>query len=170
MPPKASRRQSTSPSNDRLEVGRVGKPHGLRGEVTVVMLTEREERTEPGAVLYADDRRVEVESARRQRQGWVIHFVGVEDREAAEALRGALLCADPLPAAEDEIWVHDLVGCEVHDTAGRALGRVTEIEANPAHDLLVLDDGTLVPMPFVVEHRPGAVVIDPPEGLLEESD
>jgi 16S rRNA processing protein RimM len=148
----------------------VGKPHGLRGEVTVMLLTDRDERTEAGAILHTADRALEVQAARRQRQGWVIHFVGVDSREAAEALRGELLYADPLAAADDEVWAHDLVGCEVHDTAGRSLGRVTEIEANPAHDLLVLDDGTLVPMPFVVEHRPGAVVIDPPEGLLKESD
>jgi 16S rRNA processing protein RimM len=148
----------------------VGKPHGLRGEVTVVMLTEREERTEPGAQLYADDRVVEVQTARRQRQGWIIGFAGVDDVDAAEELRGAILYADPLPANEEELWAHDLVGCEVQDRAGRSFGKVTAIEANPAHDLLVLDDGRLVPMPFVVEHRSRHVVIDPPAGLLDESD
>jgi 16S rRNA processing protein RimM len=63
--------------------------------------------------------------------------------------------------------VHDVVGAEVHDRGGAVVGRVTAVEANPAHDLLVLDTGALVPMVFVVELRDGVVVIDPPEGLLE---
>ena len=132
------------------------------------MLTDREERTEPGARLYADDRLLEVRSARPQRQGWVVHFSGVDDRDSAEALRGSILYADPLAANDDEVWAHDLVGCEVRDKTGRSFGKVTAIEANPAHDLLVLEDGRLVPMPFVVEHGPDEVTIDPPAGLLED--
>jgi len=68
---------------------------------------------------------------------------------------------------DDELWVHEVVGAEVHDRSGATLGHVVAVEANPAHDLLVLDGGTLVPMVFVVEQRDGVVVIDPPEGLLE---
>ena len=132
-----------------------------------MLITDREERTEPGAVLYADDRALEVRTARRQRQGWVISFDGVNNRDAAEALRGATLFAEPLPESDDELWAHDLVGCTVEDVSGRAHGTVTAIEPNPAHDLLVLDGGALVPATFVVEHRPGVVVIDPPEGLFD---
>jgi 16S rRNA processing protein RimM len=94
-----------------------------------------------------------------------VHFAGVDDLDGAEALRGVVLSAAPLEAGDDP-WVHELIGCEVRDTTGRALGTVTGVEANPAHDLLVLNGGALVPMPFVVEHSPGLVVIDPPEGLL----
>ena len=133
----------------------------------MVLLTDREERTEPGAVLYADDRALEVRAARRQRQGWVIHFAGVDNLDAAEGLRGATLFAEPLAAHDNELWAHDLVGCKVEDMNGRAHGTVTAIQPNPAHDLLVLDGGALIPAPFVVEHRPGVVVIDPPEGLLD---
>jgi 16S rRNA processing protein RimM len=151
----------------RLEVGRIGKPHGLRGDVTVVLVTDRVERTEPGTVLHADDRALTVESARPRKQGWVVHFEGVDDVDAAEALRGSTLTADPLERDADELWVHELVGCTVVDRAGADLGRVVSVEANPAHDLLVLDRGGLVPMPFVVEHSPGHVVVDPPDGLLD---
>jgi 16S rRNA processing protein RimM len=63
--------------------------------------------------------------------------------------------------------VHELIGSAVVDTDGSALGRVVGIEANPAHDLLVLDTDVLVPMVFVVEHRDDVVVVDPPAGLLE---
>jgi 16S rRNA processing protein RimM len=59
------------------------------------------------------------------------------------------------------------VGASVTDTHGVAHGTVVAVEANPAHDLLVLDDGTLVPIVFVVEHRPGVVIVDPPDGLFD---
>jgi 16S rRNA processing protein RimM len=150
-----------------LEVGRVGRPHGLRGEVAVTFTTDRDERHVPGAVLYADERALVVDTARPHQGRWLIRFTGVTDRDAAIALRGALLRAAPLDHADDELWVHELVGAELVDTTGRGHGHVVAIEANPAHDLLVLDDDTLVPVVFVVEHTPGRVVVDPPAGLLE---
>ncbi|HEV2311213.1 MAG TPA: ribosome maturation factor RimM [Acidimicrobiia bacterium] len=153
----------------RLEVGRVGRPHGLTGEVTVTFSTNREERHEVGAVLYADDRRLVVTAARPHQHRWLLRFEGVTDRDEAIRLRGARLRADPLEAEDDpdEWWVHELIGAEVVDRAGRPHGRVASVEANPAHDLLVLDGGALVPVVFIVEHGAGRVVVDPPVGLLE---
>ena len=63
--------------------------------------------------------------------------------------------------------MHEVVGAEVQDRSGATVGRVVAVEANPAHDLLVLDGGALVPMVFVVEQRDGVVVVDPPEGLFD---
>jgi 16S rRNA processing protein RimM len=101
----------------------------------------------------------------------LVHFEGVEDRTAAEALQGLELSALPLgdevQLDDDELWIHEVVGAEVQDRAGATVGRVVAVEANPAHDLLVLDGGALVPMVFVVEQRDGVVVIDPPEGLFD---
>jgi 16S rRNA processing protein RimM len=151
----------------RLEVGRIGRPHGLHGEVTVTLVTNHVERTDPGTVLYAGDRALVVEASRPHKQGWLVRFAGVDHRDAAEALRGAVLHADRVDAREGEVWVHDLVGAEVVDRAGRALGTVVAVEANPAHELLVVDERVLVPMPFVVEVTPGRVVVDPPDGLLD---
>ncbi len=98
-------------------------------------------------------------------------FDGVDDRSSAEALKGTLLTAEPLtaaaPLADGEFWVHELIGSSVVDTAGNTLGTVVGVEANPAHDLLVLDTDALVPMVFVVERVDGVVVVDPPAGLLE---
>jgi 16S rRNA processing protein RimM len=151
-----------------LELGRIGRPHGVQGEVTVTLRTDRTERTAPGAVLYADDRRLVVESARPHQGRWLVRFEGVADRDAAEQLRGATLLGEPLDdPGEGRVWVHELVGAEARDVHGNPLGRVTAVEVNPAHDLLVLDDGTLVPMVFVVEQVPGIVIIDPPDGLLD---
>ena len=65
------------------------------------------------------------------------------------------------------MFVHDLVGCEVVDQAGVSHGRVVAVEANPASDLLVGEDGWLVPLRFVVERREDQIVIDAPDGLFE---
>ena len=151
----------------RLEVGHVTRPHGLRGEVVVHALTNRAERFAPGAVLYAGDRTLVVEQARRHQDRVVVAFEGVHNRDAAEALRGLLLTGDPLgPLDEGELWLHELVGAEVVDQEGASHGRVVAIEANPAHDILVLDSGGLVPVVFVVEGGPERVVVDAPEGLF----
>jgi len=152
---------------DRLEVGRIGRPHGLKGDVTVMLVTDRAERAEPGTELFVGDRTLVVHTARPQRAGWVVHFEGVDTLDAAEALRGSVLHAAPIESDGDP-WVHELIGCEVRDLTGRSFGTVTVIEANPAHDILVLDGGALVPMPFVVEHTPGHIVIDPPDGLFDQ--
>jgi 16S rRNA processing protein RimM len=163
----------------RLEVGRIVKAHGIRGEVVVEAVTNRPERFTPGAVLYAGERALPVRRAspqggpdpagRMTRARWIVSFEGVDDRNGAERLRDAVLTGDPLDRAgdADELWVHELVGSELLDPAGRVLGRVTAVEANPASDLLVLDSGALVPMVFVVEAAAGRVVVDPPAGLLD---
>jgi 16S rRNA processing protein RimM len=151
-----------------LELGRIGRPHGIKGEVVVTLHTDRPERTTPGAVLRAGDRTLIVASARPHQGRWLVRFEGITDRDAAEALRGATILGEPLDdPGEGRIWVHDLVGDEVRDVRGNTLGRVTGVEANPAHDLLVLDDGTLVPYVFVVDQQPGVLVVDLPDGLLD---
>jgi 16S rRNA processing protein RimM len=152
---------------DRLEVGRVGRPHGLHGEVAVTFTSDREERRQPGVVLYADGRQLVVEAIRPHQGRFLVRFAGITDRDQAAGLRGVRLEAAPLTGEDDELWVHELIGAEVLDRAGHAHGRVVAVEANPAHDLLVLDNDTLVPVVFVVEHGPGRIVVDPPAGLLE---
>jgi 16S rRNA processing protein RimM len=160
-----------TPAPGELEVGRIGSPHGVRGEVTVTFVTNRNERAAPGAHLRAGDRTLVIASARPHRGKWLVRFEGVEDRNAAESLRGTLLTAPPLARADalgaDEYWVHELIGSRVLDADGAALGAVVAVEANPAHDLLVLDSGALVPISFVVRHDDAEVVVDVPEGLLD---
>jgi len=152
----------------RLEVGRVGRAHGLRGEVHVVAVTNRPERFAPGSRLFVGARELVVESSRPSGSGWVVQFAGVSDRDAAEALRGLTVLGDASgEPPEGELWVHEVIGAEVRDRAGARIGVVDAVQANPAHDLLVLDTGALVPMVFVVEHEPGVVVVDLPDGLLD---
>jgi len=152
----------------RLEVGRIGRAHGLRGEVFVTPVTNVAARFERGSTLWIDGRPRVVASSRPNQDRYVIRFDGVEDRNAAELLRNKIVEAEPLAdAPEGELWVHEVIGSEVRDRAGAMLGAVVAVEANPAHDLLVLDNGALVPMVFVVSSADGLVVIDPPEGLLD---
>jgi len=166
-------------TGDRLEVGRIVKAHGIRGEVVVEAVSNRRERFAAGALLHAGERAFCVRRATRQggpdpagrmtRDRWIVSFEGIDDRNEAERLRGTVLHGDRLEHDDDadELWVHELVGSELFDPAGRALGRVAAVEANPASDLLVLESGQLVPMVFVVEAAAGRVVVDPPAGLLD---
>ncbi len=147
------------------------RPHGLRGQVVVELWTNRAERLAPGAHLRVPGGELEVRRATRQgetggRPRWLVSFVGVDNHDQAEALRDAVLVAPPLldPAA---LWVHELIGAEVVDLSGSRLGVVEAVEANPASDLLVLDDGTLIPLRFVSDRGPGRLTVDPPSGLLD---
>jgi 16S rRNA processing protein RimM len=155
-----------------LEVGRIGRAHGLRGEVAVTFLSDRPERVAPGSTFSARSdgsatRELVIAESRRHQQRWLLHFEGVDDRDAAAALTGMVLYAPELPGHDHELWVHELVGAEVVDIHGHVLGTVAAIEANPAHDLLVLESGALVPVTFVTEHEGGRVFVDVPDGLLE---
>jgi 16S rRNA processing protein RimM len=149
-----------------LEVGRIEKPHGLRGQVIVRLLTNRVERLHPGTELVASAGLLRVVSASPHGDRWLVTFHGVDTRDAADALRGTVLSAPPIDDP-DELWVHDLVGAEVID-GGVARGRVVEVQANPASDLLVLDSGALVPVRFVVRVEPGVrIEVDAPAGLFD---
>ena len=149
-----------------LEVGRVAKAHGVRGEVIVQLLTDRTERLEPGSVLYTETGALEVVRSSRHQARWIVAFAGVGDRSGAEALHGVVLKAPPLddPAT---LWIHELIGAKVVDVGGQALGTVAAVEANPASDLLVLDNGGLIPLRFVVQHSADRIVVEVPPGLLD---
>jgi 16S rRNA processing protein RimM len=155
-------------------VGRIVKAHGIRGEVAIDPITPRDDRFAPGAVLHAGSRSFVVTAGRPHQGRWLVAFEGITDRTSAEVLRGTVLTADALDAAdgddeldEDSVWVHDLVGAEVVDTAGTPLGRCAAVVENPASDLLELESGALIPLVFAVEHGGGRVVVDPPPGLLD---
>jgi 16S rRNA processing protein RimM len=149
-----------------LEVGSVGRAHGLGGDVVVHLVTNRLERVEPGAVLETTKGSLRVEASRPHQGSFVVHFEGVDTREAAEALNGLVLTAEPIDDP-DELWAHELVGSQAFDVAGNPLGMITALVANPASDLLEIDRGVLIPARFVVSCEEGRVVVDPPLGLFE---
>ena len=150
-----------------LEVGRIGGAHGLRGEVAVMLVSNRLERLAPGSELHTDAGLLRVEAARPQRNRHLVRFEGVADRDHAERLCGLILRAEPIADA-DELWVHDLIGARVVDQRGEDRGEVAAVVANPAGDLLELADGTLVPLRFAVGGVPRRLIeVDAPEGLFE---
>ncbi len=150
-----------------LEVGRIAKPHGLRGEVVVDLVTDRTERLAPGSVLSAGGAELVVRASRPHQHRFIVHFEGHQRREDVEPLCGTVLSAEPIVDPE-ALWVHELVGARVvEQRTGIERGTVATVVANPAHDLLELDSGALVPVPFVVSNSDGVCVIDPPEGLFE---
>lgn len=149
-----------------LEVGRIVRPHGLKGEVVVDMVSDRPERVAPGSVLQSAAGALEVAASRPHQGRWVVTFVGVIGRDAAEGLRDQVLRAAPIDDP-DVLWIHDLVGAEVIDAGGAPLGRVVAVEANPASDLLVLDAGPLIPLRFVTASEAGRLTVELPEGLLD---
>ncbi len=150
-----------------LEVGRITRPHGVRGEVSVLLISNRVERLAPGSVLESTRGPLEVRSARPHKGGWLVHFAGVDHRDQAEALRNTVLSAAPIDDP-DELWVHELIGAVVVDQDGVARGTVVQVLDNPASDLLELDSGSLVPARFIVSHVAGTEIrVDVPAGLFD---
>ena len=162
-------------------VGRIGRPHGVRGEVTVEVRTDDPDlRFVAGAVLRTDP--VERGPITISRVHWhsgtlLLRLEGVDSREDAEALRNTELLVEvaDLPPLEDPdaFYDHQLVGLTARLTDGSDLGEVVEVR-HEAQDLLVVrSDGVDHLVPFVAAIVPtvdvagGFVVVDPPEGLLE---
>lgn len=153
-----------------LEIGRVIRPHGLRGEVVVELVTNRPDRLDPGTVIAGPRGPLRITASRPFQARHLVQFEGIHTREQAELLRDYVLRAEPLEDADpDTLWVHELVGAEVRDAEGTPLGEVKAVEENPASDLLVLENGGLIPCRFVVSAAGGVVTVDIPEGLLETS-
>lgn len=149
-----------------LEVGRITRPHGVRGEVNVLLTTNRTERVAKGAVLHTSDGRLTVRSSRPHKSGYIVTFAECSDRERAEALRDTVLLGEPIDDP-DELWVHDLIDAVVVDEGGIERGRVVQVLENPASDILELDTGALVPVQFVTAVDPGVRVdVEVPAGLF----
>ena len=166
-----------------LVVARVGRPHGVRGEVSIEVRTDApERRLVPGAVLATDPASVgslTIASVRDHNGRLLVAFEQVNDRSAAEALRGVLLLADvDVDEDEPDAWhVQQLVGLRALLRDGTVVGEVVALEQGAAQDLLVVREpsGHRALVPFVtaivpvVDVAAGHVVLDPPGGLLEDA-
>jgi len=151
-----------------LDVGRITKAFGLRGEVLVALSSDRTSRLDPGSVLTTDRGELTVVSSAQHGDRWIVQFDGVLDRNVAEGWRGVILKAEPIDDPDDDaLWVYDLIGAKVALTDGTEIGTIVEVQGNPASDLLLLDTEALVPVVFITAHVPGRVTIDPPEGLFD---
>ena len=163
-------------------MGRIGRAHGIRGQVTVEVRTdEPERRLGPGAQLHTDPPEtgpLTVAAGQVHSGRLLLTFEGVADRTAAEALRNTLLIADvdpdEVPEDPEEFYDHQLVDLDVVTVAGDAVGRVAEMLHLPGQDVIAVrcPDGSQVLVPFVAAIVPEVdierqrIVIDPPPGLL----
>ena len=172
----------------RIVVGRVGRPHGIRGEVVIGVRTDEPDlRFAVGAAVEAvpspDEaagERLTVASARWHSGQLLVAFAGITDRTAASGLTGSWLSVDssqlPGTADPDEFRDHELIGLDVRTVGGEPVGVVTDV-LHYGQDLLVVRgaEGECL-VPFVkeivpeVDVRAGLVVIDPPPGLLDPAE
>lgn len=150
-----------------LEVARIGRAHGVRGALYVTLTTDRTERVATGARLFDGQQWLVVERARVQPGNkYVVQFEGLSDRNAAERLTGRTLSAEPIED-DGELWVHQLIGSRVVDADGIDRGECVSVLDNPAHDILELDTGHLVPATFIVGAADGIITVEAPDGLFE---
>jgi len=165
----------------QLQVARIGKPHGIRGEVTVQVLTDApEDRFVPGTefvVEPASSGPLTVSSARWNKDILLLGFAEVADRNQAETLRGAKLFieTEELDEDDDEGWYeHELVGLEAR-VGSEVVGKVTALNTMPVQDLLMVTTpgGEEILVPFVEQIVPevnieeGFILLTPPDGLFE---
>ncbi|GAA2751428.1 ribosome maturation factor RimM [Kitasatospora cinereorecta] len=170
----------------QLVVGKIGRAHGIKGDVSVEVRTDEPElRLGPGAVLMTDPASagpLTVESGRVHSGRLLLRFAGVKDRNAAEALRGTLLISevdpDERPDDPEEYYDHQLIGLDVVLADGTLVGELTEVVHLPYQDLLTVTkpDGTEVLVPFVSQIVPTVdlenqrAVITPPAGLIDSPE
>ena len=153
-----------------LEIGRIGRAHGVKGAVVVTLSSDRTERVAAGARLFDGAHWLVVELSRSLPQRkWAVQFEGVVDRNAAEAMGGRILSAEPL-ADDDALWVHELIGARLVDQTGAERGVCTSVIDNPADDLIELDTGHLVPVTFVDSFVDGVIIVTAPDGLFDLLD
>lgn len=192
MSSRSSKKTTSEPSaravgETTVEVGRVLRPHGVRGEAVVESYSDVPERFAPGAELLVlgargrIERRLRVESARPHKGRLLVRFEGVADPEDVEALRGALLQVpgEAVPAPSEGTWYYfQLVGCRCVDRRRGPLGEVTDVREDGGGVLLEVrldagPEGGRLLVPFVadvvraVQPEAGRIEVELPEGLLE---
>jgi 16S rRNA processing protein RimM len=164
-----------------LLVGRIGRAHGVGGDLTIDVRTdEPDRRFAPGTVFTTRRGPLTVDTARWHSSRLLVRFVEVPDRSAAETLRGTELrvevAADERPDDPEEFYDRQLVGLSVHDADGAVLGQVDDVLHLPSQDLLVVrrTNGAEAMVPFVNEFVPsvdlaaGHLVVTDSAGLLAD--
>lgn len=133
----------------------------------VHLYTDHPARSARGARLWASGTWYEIAASKKQESRWLIQFVGLTDRNVAQRLANQDLYGEPI---EDPsiLWVHELVGSTVLGIDGTDYGKCVSVIDNPAHPIIELESGGLIPVPFVMSHQLGRITIDPPPGLFDQ--
>jgi len=160
----------------RIEIGRIARAHGIRGEVVIVTHDPASEVLEGAELIWVGGIERRVVEARGTHRGWLVLFEGIATRNDAETLRGQAVEVDrdALDLDDDDILLDDLVGCQVKLPDGSSWGTIHEVQSG-MQDLLVIHDGELERLlPLVdefvtgIDLAAGVVTVDPPEGLPEQ--
>jgi len=160
----------------RLEIGGVARAHGIRGEVVIVTHDPDSETLGSVTHVYVNGVKRSVTGARDTHRGWLVQFDGVVTRNDAEALRGAKIEVDraDLELHEEDVLLHDIIGCKVVLVDGTPWGEVAAIDTGPGQDRLVIHDQgveRMVPLVDVfvlkIDLDARTVTVDPPEGTPE---
>ena len=169
-----------TPGQELLAVGRVTRPHGVRGRIVLVPYNAQSDALTGVPALWlrgseGEPRRYEVARAERAAQGYLVALRGLDDRDAADALRGgeALVERTSLPApAEGEIYAADLLGYAVADQSGAPRGEVVGLETAGLQELIRVRNAgreSLVPFALLkeIDEAGRRIVVEAPEGLFE---
>jgi 16S rRNA processing protein RimM len=171
-----------------LVLARVLRPHGVRGDLSVKIITDFPERMGNLDVVYLasdpnDPKRVTEQhviwARRAKNDQWLLHLKGVEDRDSADAFRSQFILVslkDAVPLEDDEVYLFQVMGLEVHSTDGENLGRVVDIIETGANDVYVVRGDAygevLIPaIPSVVlniDVPAGIMHVQIPPGLLPD--
>jgi len=133
---------SSSPSaaDNRIVIGKAGAPHGIRGELRVIPLTDFPERFEELKQVYIGGELLDVEDVKHHKQFVIVKFKQYKVREEVSRLTGELLYIDKkdaMPLEEGEYYTFDIIGLEVFDMEGQSLGFVTEVLKTGSNDVYV---------------------------------
>ena len=134
--------------NDLRLIGIIGKPHGIHGEVILNFVTDYPDSILKGTVFFIDERKqnfLEIENIRnidlRIKNGAIAKFIGIEDRNSAEKIKGFNLLreVEHSPSlSEEEFWIDDLIGCSVYNNAQNYIGKVIDVIHNTANDNILI--------------------------------
>ncbi len=191
MSPRRTEPDSPAPSPagpQYLLLARILRPHGVRGDFVVQIITDFPERMNDLDVVYvgadpSDARRLteqHVTWARRHRGGqWLLHLDGIDDRDQADHFRSQYICvslADAVPLEEDEVYLFQVIGLDVRTVAGEDLGKVVDIIETGANDVYVIRGDTYgeVLIPAIqsvirsINVEASVMTVDLPAGLLPD--
>ena len=160
----------------RVEIGGIARAHGIKGEVVIVTHDPDSDTLGRVETIYVAGQPRTIKVARHTHRGWLVVLDGVTTRNDAEALQGkpVEVDRDALELDEDDVLLHDLIGCKVVKTDGTPWGTVAAVEAGDFQDLLVIHDNgveRLLPLVDVfvtaIDLDASVITVDPPEGLPE---
>jgi 16S rRNA processing protein RimM len=159
----------------RIEIGRIARAHGIRGEVVIVTHDPESDVLDRLPTIWVGGIARSVTGVRGTHRGWLVQLEGFATRNDAETLRGQIVEVDreALALGDEDILLDDLVGCQVKLADGTPWGTIHSVVSG-MQDLLVIHDGELERLlPLVdefvktIDLEAGVVTVDPPDGLPE---